>query len=61
MLDKIGEGNMFYSWLSSVNVVLFGISFHICPLRLRLEVHKGMELNDHRGMERYGMEWNGIK
>jgi len=27
-------------------------------LRLRLEVHKGMEWNDHKIMEMNGMEWN---
>ena len=27
-------------------------------LRLRLGVHKGMEWNDHKGMEMNGMEWN---
>ena len=36
-------------------------------LRLRLGVHKGMEWNDHKGIElnemylSKGKEWNGIK
>ena len=30
-------------------------------LRIRLGVHKGMEWNDHKGMEMKGMEWNVFK
>lgn len=30
-----------------------------CWLRLRLGVHKGMECNDDKRIERKGMEWNG--
>ena len=34
--------------------------FHSLPLRLHLRVHKGMELNDHKRIEKNGMEWNEL-
>ena len=33
-----------------------GIRFRLC-----LGVHKGMEWNDHKGMERNGKEWNEME